>query len=200
MISMNDSDRSNKLNLGSGEYPKEGYVNVDYFSIAEPDVRHNLEAFPYPFEDDYFEIIEADHVLEHLNNPFQVMKELFRISADGATIEVRVPHFSRGFTHCDHKRGFDVTFPYYFDPNFKGGYQNVPLSLRAMKLHWFAQPYLKKMTLPRAIYYFGKAFGSFIDLFANLSPWFCSRIWCFWVGGFEEIEFIFRVEKKQPEE
>ncbi len=192
---MRDQYQIRKLNLGSGEYPKEGYVNVDFFSISEPDVRHNLEVIPYPFEDDYFETIEADHVLEHLNHPFQVMKELYRISMPGGTIHIRVPHFSRGFTHCDHKRGFDVTFPYYFDPNFKGGYQNISLKLISMKFRWFAQPYLKKKTLPPSIYYIAKAFGGFVDLLANLSPWLCSRIWCFWVGGFEEIEFIFRVEK-----
>ena len=27
---------------------------------------------------------------------------------------VKVPHFSRGFTHPDHKRGFDVSFPLFF--------------------------------------------------------------------------------------
>ncbi len=187
--------QSKKLNLGSGEYLKDGYVNVDFYSLMEPDVRHNLDEFPYPFNDNYFETIEADHVLEHLNKPFEVMKELYRISANGAAICIRVPHFSRGFTHCDHKRGFDVTFPFYFDPNFKGGYQNFSLKLVKMKMRWFAQPYLKKKTLPAIDYYLGNAFGAIFDLFANFSPWLCSRLWCFWVGGFEEIEFIFRVEK-----
>jgi hypothetical protein len=41
----------------------------------------------------------------------------------------------------------------------------------------------------------GQAIGAIIDLFANLSPWLCSRLWCYWVGGFEEIEFVFRVKK-----
>ena len=34
--------------------------------------------------------------------------------------------------------------------------------------------------------------GVVIDFFANLSPMFCSRVWCYIVGGFEEIEFDFR--------
>jgi len=101
---MAEQNTSRKLNVGSGEYQKKGYVNVDYFSASKPDVSHNLDVFPYPFESDYFEIIEADHVLEHLQNPFMVMAELYRISADGAIIHIRVPHFSRGFTHSDHKR------------------------------------------------------------------------------------------------
>jgi SAM-dependent methyltransferase len=184
-----------KLNLGSGEFKKAGYVNVDYYSIAEPDIRHDLNKFPYPFPDSEFEIIEADHVLEHLVDPFNVMKELKRIATDKAEIVVRVPHFSRGFTHADHKRGFDVTFPLYFDPGFPPGFQGTPLVLKKMRLHWFAQPYLKRKMMKPVLYFIGVGLGEVIDFFANLSPYFCSRIWCFWVGGFEEIEFRFYVVK-----
>lgn len=192
---MNNKPTSRKLNLGSGEFLKEGFVNVDYYSNAKPDISHDLNQIPYPFEDDYFERVEADHVLEHLHDPFRVMGELRRISAPGATIHIRVPHFSRGFTHADHKRGFDVTFPYYFDPKFPPGYQGIPLQLVKMRLTWFAQPYMKRSVMPAALVVLGQALGGVIDLFANLSPWLCSRLWCYWVGGFEEIEFVFQVNK-----
>src|SRR5438045_2860727 len=101
---MQKSLQSHKLNLGSGEFKKAGFVNVDYYSLSAPDVSHNLNQFPYPFEDGYFELVEADHVLEHLADPFQVIGELFRICGPEAIIHIRVPHFSRGFTHADHKR------------------------------------------------------------------------------------------------
>ena len=192
---MSASSASRKLNLGSGEFLKDGYVNVDYYSISNPDVSHDLNKFPYPFEDNSFELVEADHVLEHLAQPFEVMRELYRICASGATIHIRVPHFSRGFTHADHKRGFDVTFPYYFNPAFRPGYQRIPLKLIKMRLRWFAQPYMKRTLLPVPLVMLGQAGGAVIDFFANLSPWLCSRLWCYWVGGFEEIEFVFRVEK-----
>jgi SAM-dependent methyltransferase len=192
---MSTPSQSRKLNLGSGEFLKDGFVNVDYYSISNPDIVHNLSEFPYPFDDNHFELIEADHVLEHLNEPFEVMRELYRICAPGATIHVRVPHFSRGFTHADHKRGFDVTFPYYFNPAFRPGYQKIPLKLIKMRLRWFAQPYMKKTLLAPALVTVGQTVGALIDFFANLSPWLCSRLWCYWVGGFEEIEFIFQVNK-----
>jgi len=184
-----------KLNLGCGEFQKKGYVNVDYFSISEPDVRHNLNHIPYPFENDEFELVEADHILEHLNDPFQVVKELHRITKNGGRIVIRVPHFSRGFTHADHKRGFDVTFPFYFIPSFPGGYQGVEFELEKMQLSWFAQPYLKKKVMAKPLYLLGLTVGAIISFVANISPFVCSRIWCFWVGGMEEIEFKFRVIK-----
>jgi SAM-dependent methyltransferase len=192
---MTSTQASRKLNLGSGQFPKEGFVNVDYFSISPPDITHDLNQIPYPFEDNHFELVEADHVLEHLTEPFRVMGELRRICAPGALVHIRVPHFSRGFTHADHKRGFDVTFPYYFNPKFAPGYQGIPLELVKMRLTWFAQPYMKKSVMSAPLVFLGQMLGIVIDLFANLSPWLCSRIWCYWVGGFEEIEFIFRVNK-----
>jgi len=181
----------NKLNLGSGEFLKEGFINVDFYSVTKPDVSHDLSKFPYPFEDNYFDWVESDHCLEHLPNPFAVMKEIHRITKPGATIIINVPHFSRGFSHSEHKAGFDVTFPYYFRKDFKGGYQGVEFQCKKIRLRWFAQLYLKKDVLPAPAYYAAFVFGKWCDLWANLSPNICSRLWCYWVGGFEQIEFEF---------
>ncbi len=65
-----------------------------------------------------------------------------------------------------------------------------------MKLHWFAQKYLMKKHLPIWMYYLLTWIGTVIDILANASPMFCSRIWCYWVGGFYEIEFVFRKPQK----
>jgi SAM-dependent methyltransferase len=184
-----------KLNLGCGEFKKEGYLNLDISPEVRPDLVHDLNAFPYPFHDNQFDSIEADHVLEHLENPFLVMKELHRISRNKALLTVRVPHFSRGFSHPEHKRGFDITFPLYFQPSFKGGYQGVEFELKRLNLFWFAQTSLKRQTLSRVPYVMGYGLGSVLSFLADLSPVLCSRLWCFWVGGFEEIEFQFVVKK-----
>lgn len=184
-----------KLNLGSGEYPKPGFVNVDYYSVSEPDVKHDLSSFPYPFPDNDFDHVESDHCLEHLPDPFGVMKEVHRIAKPGALTIIRVPHFSRGFSHAEHKSGFDVTFPYYFQKDFEGGYQGVEFTVEAVRLRWFAQPYFKRTVLAPPIFWMARGLGAFLSFFANLSPFLCSRLWCFWVGGFEEVEFRMRVKK-----
>lgn len=189
------SESIKRLNLGCGTFKKEGYVNLDCYSNLSPDVAHNLNIFPYPFENNTFDLIEADHVLEHLNDPFGAMKELHRILKPGGKLVIKVPHFSRGFMHPEHKRGFDVSFPYYFDPVFKGGYIGVEFICKKVRLQWFAQPYMKKTVLPAYAYYFGFIIGKAADFFANLSPLLCSRLWCFLVGGFEEVEFVFICKK-----
>jgi SAM-dependent methyltransferase len=181
-----------RLNLGCGAFKKAGYLNVDVNAGVDPDVVVDLSAFPYPFRDAQFELIEADHVLEHLLDPFETMRELHRILRPGGRLLIRVPHFSRGFTHADHKRSFDVTFPYYFQPDFQGGYTGTEFHHERSRLRWFAQPYLKRSLMPPVLFYAARLAGRAIDAVANLSPFLCSRLWCFWVGGFEEIEFEFR--------
>ncbi len=191
------SPNEKKLNLGCGEDKKTGYINVDWSPLPNPDVVHDLNAIPYPFEDGSIDLIEAFHVLEHLDRPFVVMKEFHRILKVDGKLHIKVPHFSRGFTHAEHAHGFDVTFPLYFDENFtKSGYYGVPLHLDTLRISWLAffhlLPYMGygRLTISAL-----RLVNGAISFFANLSPAFASRIWCFWVGGFDEIEFVFTKKK-----
>lgn len=188
--------RMNKLNIGCGQRKKNGFINVDNDPRMEPEILHDLNTLPYPFPENYFDHIEADHVLEHLAHPIDVMKELHRILKPEGTLEIRVPHFSRAFTHPDHWRGFDITFPYYFRPSFTWGYMGVHFECPRYRYTWFAQEYLKKTVLPPVPFFFAKWGGIVIDFFANLMPVVCSRVWCFWVGGFEQVEFHFVCKKE----
>jgi len=182
-----------KLNLGCGEEKKAGYINIDIRPLTKPDILHDLNKIPYPFLDNTFDIVEANHVLEHLNNVFLVMKEINRILKPGGRLILKVPHFSRGFTHAEHFHSFDVTFPLYFNEKFtKIGFSGVKFDLKEMKLQWLAFFHLMpsigygKLTILLL-----KGLSKVVSFLANLDPYFCSRIWCYWVGGFDQIEFQF---------
>lgn len=184
---------SKKINLGCSGYKKKGYINVDWQSIVAPDVVHDLNIFPYPFNDNSFSLVEATHVLEHLDRPFEVMREIVRILEPNGRLILKVPHFSRGFTHAEHSHGFDVTFPLYFNKSFdRSGFFGVELKLEKMEFHWLAffdlMPHLGYNRLTVKLL---KVVSRLISFLANLDPNFCSRIWCYWVGGFDEIEFHF---------
>lgn len=177
-----------KLNLGSGQFKKGGYVNVDWDEKSKPDIKLDVSKFPYPFADKEFQEIVTEHCLEHLEDVFGVMKELYRILDTNGKLIIKVPHFSRGFSHPEHKTGFDVTFPLYFTPSFKGGYTGTPFTLISMKLHWLGQKEFKKEFFG-LVYYPLRFLDVLYSFLANLSPALCSRFWCYYVGGFEEIEF-----------
>jgi len=184
-----------KINLGAAgaEAKIEGYINVDWQPITNPDVVHDLNTYPYPFEDNSADEIIGYHVLEHLDRPFSVMKEIHRILKPGGKLHIKVPHFSRGFTHAEHAHGFDVTFPLYFNPRFVDyGYFGVEYRLESMRLTWFAFPHLlPHLGYGRITIALLMGISRSISFIANLSPAFASRIWCFWVGGFDQIEYRF---------
>jgi SAM-dependent methyltransferase len=182
---------SDKLNLGCGHFYREGFVNVDRDPDSPADVIHDLDRSPYPFADGSFDYIEMSHVLEHLEHTSEAMREISRILRPGGTVLIRVPHFSRGFTHWDHKRGFDVSFPYYFTPGISGGFADVSLCHKSTRLTWFAQKSFKKQVLSPPLYYGGVILGAIFDFIGNLNHFFTSRLLCYWVGGYEEIEFVF---------
>jgi SAM-dependent methyltransferase len=181
-----------KLNVGCGLYPKSGYINVDCIPTPQVDVVHDLDVVPWPFENDRFAVVEMDHVLEHLREVRPVMAELFRILRPGGVVEIRVPHFSRGSSHWDHKRGFDVSFPLYFSPDISGGFQGIPFEHVSTRLTWFAQPEFKRKHLGPVSFWIGRCLGIVFDLLGNLNLFATSRLFCFWVGGYDQIEFVLR--------
>lgn len=85
-----------KLNLGCGSKILKGYVNVDKFDLYDVDKVHDLEVFPYPFEDDSVDEILLSHVLEHIGHSpdvfNKIVQEFYRICKNGALVDIRVPH------------------------------------------------------------------------------------------------------------
>jgi len=195
MHSVLPSPLPRKLNLGCGQFPRPGFLNVDVDAASRADLYldlSNMEAYR-ALPEGYFDIIVMDHVLEHLDDVFEVMRAIYRLLAADGRLEIRVPHFSRGITHPEHKHGFDVTFPEYVRPGFRGGYIGVPLALVSMKLRYIIRWDLKldAGVKPWQVAIL-KQIDRVISWLANLQPYACSRFWCTWVGGFEQIEFIFQ--------
>ena len=185
--------------LGCGETRHPGAVHVDANPLAEPDVVHDLNTFPYPFSDDSVDRIEAFHIIEHLEDPFRVMRELHRILKSDGLLHIKVPHCSRGFTHSQHKAGFDVAFPLYFSQSFsRSGYFGVDFALEHMELRWLGNVHLLKYIGVKAWQVFIlKSLDAVIKRLAKMNPYVCSRFWAFYVGGFDEIEFKMRKVAKE---
>jgi hypothetical protein len=85
-----------KFNMGCGQSKLPGYVNVDQASDCLPDVVHDLEQFPWPWEDNSADEVIFHHSLEHLGESprafLRIMVELYRICRNGAIVQIDVPH------------------------------------------------------------------------------------------------------------
>jgi hypothetical protein len=98
----------NRLNLGCGFNKLDDHWNVDQFEGCTPDQIVDLEVFPWPWEDNFFSHIHASNILEHLGQDpkvfTKIMKELYRVSCDGAEWFIQIPHhrsdtYSDDYTH-----------------------------------------------------------------------------------------------------
>lgn len=92
------------LNFGCGKttYAAENVTNLDVYE--HPGVNVVCTTNKLPFENDTFDLIVANHVLEHVPNWFESFKEMARVLKPGGIIEVWIPPVSSdtSFTYRDH--------------------------------------------------------------------------------------------------
>ena len=81
------------LNVGCGsiQWPAPNVVNLDKYANCNPNVIHDLNETPYPFEDETFDLVIANHVMEHVENWWAAFNECARVCKVGGTVEVWVP-------------------------------------------------------------------------------------------------------------
>jgi predicted SAM-dependent methyltransferase len=107
------------LDLGCGNKKRSGAIGVDFNDRTDADVIHDLNSFPYPFEDSSIDEIFLDNTLEHLDDVMRVMEEVYRICKPGGKVKVIVPYFRSLWAFIDptHKHYFTVESFAYFDPD-----------------------------------------------------------------------------------
>jgi len=114
-VEMPDEDKQLKrLNLGCGLKKFDGYLNVDSSELVKPDQVVDLNVTPWPWKDNEFGHIVAKDILEHLGDTpddfIKIMKEMYRVSDNGAVWEVQVPHWRCDIALDDvtHKRSLTL--------------------------------------------------------------------------------------------
>jgi len=104
------------LDLGCGKSKKAGAYGVDLHPFAGVDLVHDLNKFPYPVDDNSYDLVIASHIVEHLENVPGFMNQVSRILKPGGAIEITTPHFSNRSAFADptHKWAFSVRFLDFF--------------------------------------------------------------------------------------
>lgn len=104
------------LDVGVGRRKFPGAIGIDVRGNSLADIQHDLSTFPWPFEDNRFDLILCRHVLEHIPQTDKMMDELWRISKPNAMVVIEVPHFSNveSFRHWQHIHFFTAGSLDYF--------------------------------------------------------------------------------------
>lgn len=103
-------------------------TSLDCVKLSWIDVVHNLDIFPYPFQNEEFDEIYAYMVLEHVSDFMATMKELHRILKKWGILKIKVPYyFSTGaFSDPTHKTFFtEETFDFFTEKHSLNYYTDV---------------------------------------------------------------------------
>lgn len=129
-----------KINLGCGYKKRDGFLNIDASDHCKPDLIMNLNETPWPFDNDSVEHVVMESVMEHLpldpDRFFGVLRELYRVCKNGATIDVECPHPNHrwqviDFTHTKaiHPEGVELLSASHCKKLAEKGSTRSPLAL-----------------------------------------------------------------------
>jgi len=191
------------INFGCGTTTMKGALNIDCVKLPNVDHVVDFEKFPYPFQDNSIDEIHIYFVLEHLNDHFKVMEEIYRILKKGGKVYIRVPHFSSVYAWGEftHKRGYTLgSFNIFEESNERSYYSEIKFKTIKKRIKYF-------LTYPYDWYKFNtwfphwekywysfmiKIFVRTIQFFIDLAPEIFERFWCYWVGGAAEVYVILK--------
>lgn len=122
------------LDVGCGNKKVKGAIGIDMVKTDVTDVVHDLTSLPWPFDDDAFDVVYVNHVLEHFLDVIPIMKELHRVTNKKVgEIKIRVPHFSSWNYYADltHKTPFSFrSFDHFTDDDPSGYNFYTPVKFR----------------------------------------------------------------------
>jgi len=158
------------LNLGCGHDikkslpPNNHMVNVDVVNLPGVDIVHDLNSFPYPFDDSSIDRILMNNILEHLDNPIAVLQECWRIMLKNAECRIRVVYWNHKYSYSDpqHKHAFSEK---YFDFFVKGRNPHYMKNhFDKVKIDWIFDKKAKKQ------------FGKDPEILLTVGYWTCNVI------------------------
>jgi len=91
------------LHLGCGENILPGAHNVDQLDHDGVDEKVDLTEYPWPWSDNSFSRIVAEHVLEHLEDVERALRECARVLRPGGRFRAVLPIGQNAWTDPDHK-------------------------------------------------------------------------------------------------
>ncbi len=135
-----------KLNLGSGQQKKEGFINTDSNPESKPDILRDIMR-GLPFANEVAEEIHAEHLIEHLDTAdfIFLFNECWRVLRDGGELHLKAPYYKMKWAYIDpsHKRFItEWSFDFFINHDYNsmtagvtGWYEPVKLQVTGGEIY-----------------------------------------------------------------
>jgi len=149
-----------KVDLCCHQYKAEGFIGVDGYPYPNVDVVCDLDEPNWPFEDGSVGVFRLQDALEHLKNPIQTMKEIYRCLAPNGWALINVPNTDgRGaFQDPTHVSFWNSNSFWYYTKSAQAQFINTPVKFKLArienyypsdfhKMHWieYTKAHLMKL-------------------------------------------------------
>jgi SAM-dependent methyltransferase len=129
------------LDLGCGSRKFPNSVGVDKIENGEADIIWDLNKYPWPLQDNSFDLIVLHHFLEHADDVVKTMEEIYRVGKPGARVLIQVPFFRNldALTDITHKHFFTLhSIDYFIEGSkvFNYHYSKAKFELAGKWLGW----------------------------------------------------------------
>lgn len=154
------------LDIGAGEDPHPAATTtLDQVALPGVDVVHDITERPWPIEESRYNRVVAQHVLEHVEQPQEVFKEVSRVLTPTGRFDVTVPIGLDARTDPTHVHEWTYDTPEYFvqDPPYDYGWQ-LPFELDERDVTWWCD-------------------GPFADTENEVADWVAAHGYGKWLSG-----------------
>ncbi len=158
------------LDVGCGDRKLSGATGVDILALPSVDVVHDLSVFPWPFADNSFDLILANHFMEHATDVVKTLEEICRILAPGGHVVIQVPYFrsTDAFTDPTHRHFFtSQSFDYVVAGDVQARYRYSATLFEKLGF-WYGWPHPSKNPLKQLLKSFIAAHPEFYDQYLSI--------------------------------
>jgi len=131
-----DMNNLQKVDLCCHQYKQEGFIGVDGYPYPNVDVVYDLDKPYWPFKDGSVGIFRMQDAIEHLKDPIQTMKELYRCLAPNGWVLINVPSTDgRGaFQDPTHVTFWNSNSFWYYTKAQQAQFINTPVKFKLARI------------------------------------------------------------------
>jgi predicted SAM-dependent methyltransferase len=167
------------IELGCGPNKVVGAIGIDKIQDENVDIIADIEnGLPFLPDNSVDELV-SKHLLEHIENLDQLIKEIYRVLKPGGIHRAIVPHFSNPYFYSDytHRRFFGLyTFDYFSDETSKLK-RKVPNFYNKIQFH-ITKRYLRFYSLRPILNLFRRIYSRWVNRSPSAQECY-EESWCY---------------------